>query len=70
MAPNPQGGMIRVGNKLYGTTTSSGTSSHGVLFEYDLNSNTYTVKQNFDYANGYSAYGRLTTTADGMLCTV
>lgn len=64
---NPQGGMIRVGNKLYGTTTSGGTSSYGVLFEYDLSSNTYTVKQNFDYANGYSAYGRLTATADGML---
>lgn len=65
---NPQGGMIRVGNKLYGTTTSGGITSYGVLFEYDLTNGVYTVKQDFDYSTtGFGAIGKLTLTTDGKL---
>jgi uncharacterized repeat protein (TIGR03803 family) len=65
---NAQGGVIRVGSKLYGTTTSGGITSYGVLFEYDLTNSAYTVKQDFDYSNtGFGANGKLTLTPDGML---
>lgn len=35
-------------NKLYGTTFRGGKNNNGVLFEYDLSTNTYTVKHYFD----------------------
>ena len=51
----PRGGLTSSGNnKLYGMTTSGGTSDAGVLFEYDPATNTYTKKSEFsnDYPEG------------------
>ncbi|MBL4592745.1 MAG: T9SS type A sorting domain-containing protein [Flavobacteriales bacterium] len=46
----PFGSLIEASNgKLYGTTTTGGNFPvHGVLFEYDITTNGYTVKVNFD----------------------
>jgi uncharacterized repeat protein (TIGR03803 family) len=45
---SPEGGVVRAANgKLYGTTRYGGANSRGVLFEYDLASDTYTKKFDF-----------------------
>jgi uncharacterized repeat protein (TIGR03803 family) len=45
----PQGSLIVSGGKLYGMTTSGGTSDLGVLFEYDpAGAGTFTKKVDFD----------------------
>src|SRR6478736_3857368 len=52
--------------KLYGMTASGGTSSKGVLFEYDPTTNTYTKKIDFDgNAKGDSPYGSLALNSNG-----
>jgi len=52
---NPQGSLLEVGGKYYGTTPYGGSSNAGVLFEYNpAGTGTYTVKYNFvlgDYPN-------------------
>ncbi|NOR87040.1 MAG: hypothetical protein GQ527_05475, partial [Bacteroidales bacterium] len=53
---------------LYGLTSSGGTSDMGVLFEYDIMSNTYTKK--FDFtgaANGDQPLGSLMESTNGKL---
>ena len=52
---NPDNGYFPKGNliegspgKLYGTTPNGGTNEDGVLFEYDIATNTYTKKFDFD----------------------
>ncbi|HAF28926.1 MAG TPA: hypothetical protein DCG75_07745 [Bacteroidales bacterium] len=45
----PWGDVIEASNgKLYGTTIYGGTNYYGVLFEYDMESDTYTKKQDFE----------------------
>ena len=54
--------------KLYGVTPKGGTSNAGVLFEYDIISETYTKLVDFDGINtGSEPVGSLTETADGLL---
>ncbi len=46
---HPHGSLIEVGNgKLYGMTSWGGVNDLGVLFEYDLTTNIYTKKLDFD----------------------
>lgn len=46
--------------KLYGSTLFGGTGNRGVLFEYDITTNTLTKKQDFTGPNGAGLfYGRL-----------
>lgn len=64
----PSGSFIEaVPGKLYGTTWLGGTltggntpADDGVLFEYDINSNTYTKKISFDHLSSGSYPGPLT----------
>ena len=52
---NPRGALIQAQNgKLYGMTQSGGTSSLGVIFEYDITTNTYTKKVDFTGNTGVS----------------
>lgn len=45
----PHGGLLEATNgKLYGTTFFGGTNGEGVLFEYDVDTEVYTKKHNFD----------------------
>lgn len=50
---NPYGDLLQSSNgKLYGMTRTGGTSNLGTVFEYDYNSNTYTVKKSFNGTDG------------------
>jgi uncharacterized repeat protein (TIGR03803 family) len=58
---NPEGSLIQANNdKLYGLTKFGGLNDLGVLFEYDISTNTYIKKFDFDGANhGENPRGRL-----------
>jgi uncharacterized repeat protein (TIGR03803 family) len=65
----PYGSLIQaVNGKLYGMTNSGGANFDGVLFEYDLTSNTYTKKIDFDYlTKGAAPHGNLMRATNGKL---
>lgn len=58
---NPTGSLIEINNgKYYGMTGSGGSQNKGVLFEYDINTNTFYKKIDFGNAlNGSSPQGKL-----------
>ena len=48
MGAFPSTSLVQASNgKLYGATSNGGTNSYGVLFEYDIASNSFSVKYNF-----------------------
>jgi len=54
--------------KLYGLTYEGGTSNAGTLFEYDIATNTHTVKFNFDGGiNGSNPKGKFMESSNGKL---
>lgn len=65
----PRGNLIQATNgKLYGMTTEGGVNGVGVLFEYDLSTNTYTKRADFDAATlGANPYGTLYQSPNGNL---
>lgn len=64
----PMGSPLQAANgKIYGLTVSWGANSGGVLFEYDIVSNTYTKKFDFSAAAGQNPYGSLIETGPGKL---
>jgi len=55
---------------LYGLTSMGGSGGYGVMFSYDISSQTYTIKKNFDASNlaeGLVPRGSLTKTSNGKL---
>ncbi len=55
---NPKGSLMQASNgKLYGMTQLGGANGFGVLFEYDITTNTYTKKVDFTGTTG-AAIGR------------
>ena len=53
---NPIGNLMQASNgKLYGMTPMGGTFNYGVLYEYDITNNLYTVKKHFP-ANSFRAF--------------
>ena len=52
---------------LYGMTKSGGTNHGGVIFSFDINTNTYTVLYNFQTTTGINPNGRLLLASDGNL---
>ena len=58
---NPMGSLVQASNgKLYGTTSKGGLYDSGVLFEYDINSSTYSKLINFSGVSyGTSPHGSL-----------
>jgi uncharacterized repeat protein (TIGR03803 family) len=68
---NPIGTLMQAPNgKLYGMTTVGGTSNLGVLFEFDLQTNTYTKRVDFNGANGsYPQYTALVFRKDDQTIT-
>ncbi|MFZ6052197.1 choice-of-anchor tandem repeat GloVer-containing protein [Halocola ammonii] len=54
--------------KLYGTTRVGGANDEGVIFEYDLYSDTYTKVFDFGDGNGSNPKGSLLEVENGLLC--
>ena len=64
----PEGSLIQAGNgKLYGMTSSGGSSNGGVIFSFDISTSTYTKLKDFDNANGREPFGSLMQASDGKL---
>lgn len=64
----PYGNVIEVANKLYGVTNSGGIKNKGVIFEYDLGTNVYTKKIDFDMnINGGNPFGALLKASNNKL---
>ena len=66
---NPSGSLIQASNgKLYGMTENGGANNMGVLFEFDLTTNTYTKKVDFaGAASGSYPLGSLVEAPNGKL---
>lgn len=57
---NPSGALFEASNgRLYGMTSKGGTMNAGVLFYFDINTNTYTKIGSFDATNGAYPSGEL-----------
>jgi uncharacterized repeat protein (TIGR03803 family) len=64
----PQGDLMQATNgKLFGMTRFGGTNDLGVIFEYDIATNTITKKIDFTGANGESPTGNLVQASNGKL---
>jgi uncharacterized repeat protein (TIGR03803 family) len=64
----PEGDLIQATNgKLFGMTRLGGTNDLGVIFEYDVATNTITKKVDFTGANGESPTGNLAQAPNGKL---
>lgn len=62
----PNEALIQVGDKLYGTTRFGGKYDLGILFEWDIATNTFTKKADFNPEVGY-ARGTLAMGGNGKL---
>src|ERR1041385_8602463 len=52
---------------LYGLTTGGGTYSNGVLYSYNIATNTYTAMHHFNSADGTAPHGGLFNASNGIL---
>ena len=59
--------LLSSNGKLYVTASSGGANSYGVLFEYNLSTNVYTKKVDFDNTNGRYPRGGLLEASNGKL---
>ncbi|MBL7864307.1 MAG: T9SS type A sorting domain-containing protein [Cyclobacteriaceae bacterium] len=59
--------MQDAGGTLYGTTTSGGVLSAGVIFKVNTNGTGYTLLMQFDYTSGWQPRSALTEFTDGLL---
>lgn len=65
---NPRGSLIQAKNgKLYGVTYLGGINAAGVLFEYDLENNTYRKKFDFGGTNGAFPNASLMEASNGKI---
>lgn len=63
-----QGALIKLPNgNLFGVNASGGLNSEGTLFEYNITSNTFSVRVNFDNITGESPAGGLVYASNGKL---
>ncbi|BDS10819.1 choice-of-anchor tandem repeat GloVer-containing protein [Aureispira anguillae] len=65
---SPQGSLLEADNgKLYGMTKYGGSNNVGVLFEYDLSTNTYRKIINYGQYDGKFPHGHLIQASNGRL---
>ncbi len=65
---NPFGSLMQATDgKLYGMTVGGGANNSGVLFQYDISTDTYTKEYDFNGTNGRNPYGSLMQASDGNL---
>jgi uncharacterized repeat protein (TIGR03803 family) len=64
----PSGSLVQAANgNLYGMTKAGGANSAGVIFEYNISTNTYTSKIDLTVANGSVPLGSLIKAVNGNL---
>ena len=64
----PNGSLIQANDgKLYGATSVGGLNNLGVIFQFDINTTTYTKKYDFNGTNGGNCNGSLSEATDGTL---
>ncbi len=63
----PNGSPLCLNNKLYGMTTAGGINDDGLIYSYDLNTNTFTDIHDFDNTHGQEGNGLLVLGNDGKL---
>jgi uncharacterized repeat protein (TIGR03803 family) len=64
----PYGNLMQsVNGKLYGMATYGGICNYGVIFSYDINTNSYTIIHSFNDTAGSNPYGSLIEGTDGKL---
>ncbi len=65
----PKGSLTEISpNLVFGLTYYGGTNGQGVIFSYDLSTNTYSVHYNFNIGtNGYRPSGSLLKASNGLL---
>lgn len=65
----PSGRLLEVtSNKLYGFTNTGGVNNDGVIFEFDIQANTYTKKFDFEYSSsGRNPKGTFVQASNGKL---
>lgn len=59
--------LLATNGKLYGLTVAGGLYNNGVIFEYDVTTNSYSVKHNFTGPGGCMAKGSLIQASNGKL---
>jgi len=65
---NPYGSLIQAANgKFYGMTSGGGANALGVIFSFDLSTNTYTKRFDFTTASGGQPRGSLVIGSNGKL---
>ena len=65
---NPRGTLIQANNgKLYGITSNGGVNKKGVLFQYDISSNSFKKEYDFDGINGSNPNAALIEYTKGKL---
>ena len=65
---DPYGSLMQASDgNLYGMTYYGGANNVGCLFQYDPRTWTYTIKYDFDFADGRYPYGSLIQATDGNL---
>lgn len=64
----PFGALVHASNgKLYGTTCNGGKKNFGVIFEFDISTNSYSKKFEFDSVTGFYPTGDLIEASTGKL---
>ena len=65
---NPRGSLIQASNGvLYGMTWKGGVDNYGVIFSYDISTNTFTKLMDFNGANGTNPEGNLIQINNNLL---
>lgn len=69
LGSTPSGRLLEVtSNKLYGFTNTGGANNDGVMFEFDIATNTYTKKFDFEYSSsGRNPKGTFVKASNGKL---
>ena len=65
---NPAGSLLQASDgKMYGMTAEGGANNLGVIFSFDVLSNSFTELKDFDDINGSTPIGTLIQASDGLL---
>ncbi len=64
---SPNGGLVLIGGKLYGTTRTGGTNSKGILYSYEIATSNFVKLYDFATSTGSSPYSGVIEASNGKL---